>query len=78
MEVVTHFLRRSHCGTWPKVNSIGEVAKLDDKFNNIVEYHKLLAKHELILIRHLLKHPVITSFLWYKWQRIRRYNTFIL
>ena len=23
--------------------------------------------------RHLLKHPVITSFLWYKWQRIRRY-----
>merc|ERR1719411_2340886 len=22
---------------------------------------------------HLLKHPVITSFLWYKWQRIRRY-----
>jgi len=23
--------------------------------------------------RHLLKHPVITSFLWYKWQRIRKY-----
>jgi len=23
--------------------------------------------------RHLLKHPVITSFLWYKWERIRRY-----
>jgi hypothetical protein len=23
--------------------------------------------------RHLLKHPVITSFLWFKWQRIRRY-----
>ena len=23
--------------------------------------------------RHLLKHPVITSFLWYKWQRIRRH-----
>ena len=23
--------------------------------------------------RHLLKHPVITSFLWLKWQRIRRY-----
>eukprot|EP00090_Calanus_glacialis_P040329 TRINITY_DN7028_c0_g1_i6.p1 TRINITY_DN7028_c0_g1~~TRINITY_DN7028_c0_g1_i6.p1 ORF type:complete len:1012 (-),score=240.18 TRINITY_DN7028_c0_g1_i6:85-3120(-) len=23
--------------------------------------------------RHLLKHPVITSFLWYKWNRIRRY-----
>ena len=21
--------------------------------------------------RHLLKHPVITSFLWLKWQRIR-------
>ena len=21
--------------------------------------------------RHLLKHPVITSFLWMKWQRIR-------
>ena len=25
------------------------------------------------LPRHLLKHPVITSFLWFKWQRIRRY-----
>lgn len=24
-------------------------------------------------LRHLLKHPVITSFLWYKWQRIRKY-----
>ena len=23
--------------------------------------------------RHLLKHPVITSFLWYKWKRIRKY-----
>jgi len=23
--------------------------------------------------RHLLKHPVITSFLWYKWQRMRKY-----
>merc|ERR1719477_157616 len=23
--------------------------------------------------RHLLKHPVITSFLWFKWQRIRKY-----
>ena len=23
--------------------------------------------------RYLLKHPVITSFLWYKWQRIRKY-----
>ena len=23
--------------------------------------------------RHLLKHPVITSFLWLKWSRIRRY-----
>lgn len=23
--------------------------------------------------RHLLKHPVITSFLWCKWTRIRRY-----
>merc|ERR1719361_952900 len=23
--------------------------------------------------RHLLKHPVITSFLWFKWERIRRY-----
>ena len=23
--------------------------------------------------RHLLKHPVITSFLWFKWQRLRRY-----
>ena len=23
--------------------------------------------------RHLLKHPVITSFLWYKWERIRPY-----
>ena len=23
--------------------------------------------------RHLLKHPVITSFLWYKWHRIRKY-----
>ena len=23
--------------------------------------------------RHLLKHPVITSFLWFKWQRIRPY-----
>merc|ERR1719516_528704 len=22
--------------------------------------------------RHLLKHPVITSFLWLKWQRIRK------
>jgi len=23
--------------------------------------------------RYLLKHPVITSFIWYKWQRIRKY-----
>merc|ERR1719317_1310969 len=23
--------------------------------------------------RHLLKHPVITSFLWFKWERIRPY-----
>ena len=23
--------------------------------------------------RHLLRHPVITSFLWFKWQRIRKY-----
>ena len=23
--------------------------------------------------RHLLKHPVITSFLWFKWQKIRKY-----
>ncbi len=23
--------------------------------------------------RHLLKHPVVTSFLWFKWTRIRRY-----
>jgi hypothetical protein len=23
--------------------------------------------------RHLLRHPAVTSFLWLKWQRIRRY-----
>ena len=27
----------------------------------------------LFLFRHLLKHPVITSFLWFKWERIRPY-----
>ena len=40
MEGVTHFLRQSHCGTWHKVNSIGEVEKLDDELNNVVESHK--------------------------------------
>ena len=40
MEVVTHFLRQSHYGIWPKVNSIGEVATLDEELNNAVESHK--------------------------------------
>jgi len=54
-----------------------EESLMDNNFNKEVE---ALPETECLWYmgqskdhRYLLKHPVITSFLWYKWQRIRKY-----
>merc|ERR1719500_4763 len=68
----------------PSPDSLPEKYRLDEESEGLLErdekerhplpeteplWHMAQSKEH----RHLLKHPVITSFLWFKWERIRRY-----
>ena len=68
----------------PSPDSLPEKYRLDEESEGLLgrdekERHPLPETEPLWHMaqskehRHLLKHPVITSFLWFKWERIRRY-----
>ena len=61
----------------PYTDEVSETQKLADKFGAkkfaLPETESLWYMGQSKEHRHLLKHPVITSFLWCKWTRIRRF-----
>ena len=61
----------------PKYEDTEETEKISDKFGErkfaLPETESLWYMGQSKEHRHLLRHPVITSFLWCKWTRIRRF-----
>ena len=81
-EALPEQLRRSQTwsGSRRRLEKVYDEEDKEDKAGETSEERSALPETESLWYmgqskehRHLLRHPVITSFLWFKWQRIRKF-----
>ena len=81
-EALPEQLRRSQTwsGSRRRLEKVYDEEDMEDKAGETREERSALPETESLWYmgqskehRHLLRHPVITSFLWFKWQRIRKF-----